>query len=204
MVSLLSAVSGFAAAVPRMKQVPFNTAVPRQLDAGTAAAWVLPGASIPAVSYFLASVRHEPATIGAITVLSDEVSALPVRSRSSRRCCWRRWRRGRTWRSSIRHPLVATAPGCDHGQRTVRHGTGAVASDLASLVPLVTTQGTALAWIARPTTLAAVAAGLGGASDLPRSICGISVVPAPYVPAGLLVLADLGAILVSVATWMCR
>ena len=199
MASLLSAVSGFQAALPRMKAAPFGVGVPRQLDSGTAAGWVKSGEAIPAVSYFLDRVRHEPALIGAITVLSDEVLRAPGSESIITSMLLGALARGLD--TAFLDPASAAGDGTPASITNAAPsvtGTGAMASDLASLVPLISTQGTALAWMGRPTTLAAVAAGLGGASDLPRSICGIGVVPAPYAPVGQLTLVDLGAILVSV------
>jgi hypothetical protein len=182
-----------------MKPAPFNTGVPRQLDAGTAAGWVRPGASIPAVRFFLDSVRHEPATVGAITVLSDEVLRAPGSESIITSMLLSALARGLD--EAFLSPLAAGGDGVPASITNAAPSvawSGSVAADLASLLPLISTPGSALLWFGRPVTLAAVAAGLGGASDLPRSILGISVVPAPSMPAGLLVLADVGAILVSV------
>jgi hypothetical protein len=199
MALLLSAVSGFAAALPKMKAVPFNVGVPRQFDAGTAAGWVKSGEAIPAVSFFLDPIRHEPANIGAITVLSDEVLRSPNTEPLITSMLLGALARGLD--SAFLDPASAGGDGVPASITNAAPSvvwSGSVAADLAELLPLVSTPGSALAWFGRPTTLAAVAAGLGGASDLPRSILGISVIAAPYAPVGQLALVDLGAILVSV------
>ncbi len=198
MALLLSAVSGFAGALPKMKLVPFSTAIPRQLDSGTAAGWVRPGESVPVVKFFLDSVRHEPTSIGGICVLSDEILRASASDALITSMMLGALAKGLD--TALLDPASAGGDGVPAAITASAPSvpwTGSTPADLAALVPLISTPGTALTWLGRPATLAAVAAGLGGASDLPRSILGLGVIPAPSMPAGLLVLADLGAILVS-------
>lgn len=191
----LSKVCAFDQAQSRgMRRVPVATGVPREIDAGTVSAWVRQGHAIPPVKFMFDLLRLHAAILGTLVVLTLEV-----------------------WRTSdavIRDAaIVAMARGTDTAfldptsagdeaeglPPAITFGAPHVDSvgilglgeDLATVLNLVTTAGTGLTWIATPQTFASVAAALGAASDLPRSLLGLPVIYAPYAPARQLTLVDL-------------
>lgn len=193
---LLSQRCAFDMAVPLMRQVPFNLRVPREEDAGTAGAWVRPGAALPAVTFAFDQVVHGPLTVGALVVLSDAVirhgDGARIVSRSLLGAL------ARTLDNFLLHPSAAGAgpipPSLTYGAPMAAGS--ASWNDIAALVGQIQTEGTGLAWVGRPAVLAGLAAVLGGSQGL--SATGVPLIAAPYAPAGMLALIDFGAVTVSV------
>ena len=192
---MFGGVSALEACASRMRRVPFDVGVPRETTTGSGGGWIVDGAAMPVIAYAFDLVRLRPARVGSLFVASDELLRAPQADAVLLAAAL--GGQGRVESDKFLNP-TATASGDQPGSITSTGtsiaNTGDVAADLTSALAAITTPGAGLVWIARPTTFAAVAAAIGSASDLPRSLCGLSTIVAPYAPASLLVLADLAAI----------
>ncbi len=193
---LLSAFDVFESCRSRMRAVPFDLKVPREIGTGSSGSWADEGHPLPIVSNAFDVIALPPRRIGSLTVLSDEL----LRSRRAEALIGRLLlaNYGRTSTAAFLDPSAAVPSGVTvpppitTGAAAVEVTTsGALATDLDALLAAVETSGAGLALIARPAILARVAAAIG----LPLASLGLATIPAPSAPAGLLVLADLAEIL---------
>ena len=81
-----------------------------------------------------------------------------------------------------------------NGAPSVNAALATLREDLSTALSFITTSGVGLTWIARPADLAIIAAALGAASDLPRTLLALPVIRAPYAPKGQITLVDLSAV----------
>jgi len=197
---LLGQHSAFEAARGKMRAVPFDIPVPRDLSTGSGGSWVAPGSPLPAISFMYDTVKLAPARLGSIFVVTDELLRHPqadgVLLQSALAA------QGRAETTAFLDPSSTAsgdAPASITNSGTSIPNTGTLAADLASMLAAIATEGSALCWLARPTTFAMIAASLGSASDLPRSLFGLPTIACPNAPIGQLVLADLAAIAYAVA-----
>ena len=201
-VQLLRGRSVVAQVSPRMQQVPFGQRTVVDATATPLGGWIVEGASMPIGQLaFAAAGPLLPTKAGAAVVVTRELVTVG----------------GPTAEQSIRMTLLSQlaavidrlfldpsiapaggAPGSITNGATAITSSGstaaAIQADLAAMIAAITTSGQGLTWILRPTTAAHVAAALGAASDLPRTLYGLPVALSANSPQQI-VLADLAAVL---------
>lgn len=191
---LLQGLSAFDGARSRMRELPFDVPVPRELEAGTGGDWVGEGIAVPVIAYAFDYLRFRTHFIGAIAVITQELARIQ-RSELTIRDVALNVSARTTDRKFLDPASGATAA----GPASITNGVAPVAwtdaaTTLAELLSRITTSGRGLAWILNPKDAAFIAAGLGAASDLPRTLLGLPVIPAPYAPTGQVTLVDLAEI----------
>jgi HK97 family phage major capsid protein len=191
---LLQGVDAFEAARPRMREIPFNVAAPRELSTGTVGGWVDETTAKPVLSFAFDNVLLPPAVVGGIVVLSDTL----IKDRRTEPLIRDRLLAtlGRTSTRFFLDPTAtATAahPGSITSTGTAITTTANVAGDLASMLAAITTSGAGLTWILSPLDLAFIAANVN-APDVPRTLLGLPVILAPQAPSHQVTLADLSEV----------
>ena len=191
---LLAADSALEAARTRMRELPFAVPTPRESDSGTGGGWVGPTTAISVAKSFLDTVKMKPWLLGSIVVFSDELLRAPNSDPVIRSMVL--GAQGRVESSKFLDPAVAATGGSPasitNGATSVPW-TGNVATDLSNLLDAIETTGKGLALMARPSTLAMLAIGLGA----PLSSLGIAILSCPNAPRRLVVAADLAEIAVA-------
>ena len=173
----------------KMRKVPFNVRVGRQTSSGTAGSRVAEGQAVAAVSFAFDSILLAPEKIQTLIVAENTLLRPEIPGAE------------RTLRETISGNLAATIDrlfldpaeaGSITNGITATPSTGATAAlmttDFGNLLAGITTAGTALVWIMRPTTAARVALTLGASTDLPRSLFGLPVVLSANSPAQITLL----------------
>jgi hypothetical protein len=192
MALLLAGQSAFEACRSRMRELPFNVPVPRQVDGGSGGSWVQEGGGLPVVSYGFDYLKFKPVRCGSVFVASDELLRNPQAEAVLLASALAA--QGRTESDLFLNPSLAAS---GNAPASITFGvpavtaTGNIAADLASVVSAITTSGRGLTWLLRLTDLAAIGAALGAAApDLPRTLLGVPVVLCPNAPAGQVTLVD--------------
>jgi HK97 family phage major capsid protein len=192
---MLGGTSAIEACASRMRRVPFDVPCPRELTTGSGGDWIVEGASMPSIAFAFDTIRLKPARLGSIVVLTDELLRHPHADAVILAAIL--GAQGRTETAAFLSPSsAATAdhPGSITSTGTAIANTGHVAADLASMLAAIASTGSGLAWIASMPTFATIAAAIGSASDLPRSLLGLPTIVAANAPTALLTLADLASI----------
>lgn len=196
-ISQVAKVCGFEQSKVFAHEVSFATGVRRSPDAGSTGAWIGPeGAGIPPVTFAYDLVRLLPRLIGFLAVITIEALRSPraeamLRDTSVAVAA-------KTTDTLFLNPSSAATEfnpaSITNGAPHVNATLATLREDLSTLLSFITTSGVGLTWIARPADLAIVAAALGGASDLPRTLLALPVIRAPYAPKGQITLVDLNAL----------
>jgi HK97 family phage major capsid protein len=184
----------------KAQQVPFFTKVAVDATAAAVGGWVVEGAPMPMESLTFNSIGPLlPMKVGEAVAVTRELVELggPTAEASIRNTVLGRL--AQTIDRLFLDPTIAggvTPASITNGAIAVT-STGstpaAIAADLGAMIAAITTAGAALTWIMKPTTAARVAAALGSASDLPRSLYGLPVVLSKNAGAQI-TLVDLAAI----------
>ena len=191
---LLAGDSALEAARSRMREIPFAVPTPRESDSGSGGGWVGPTSALPVVRSFLDPLKLKPWLLGSIVVLSDDLLRAPNTDPVTRNLLL-----GAQGRSESRMFLDPSVGATDLSPASITHDavsvpwTGNVMTDLINLLDAITTTGKGLALLARPSTLAMLAVGLGA----PLSSLGIAILSCPNAPRRLIVAADLSEIAVA-------
>lgn len=195
-----------AALAPKMRRVPFRTAVPRETGTGTSGAWLGEGAPTPVAATAFDTLSQEAYKAGKIVVLSKELLQLgnPNAERTVRETVMagvaayldaQFLTNTVTLSAGLRPAAITNA-----ATAVVSTGTTAaqINADLAGLLAAVTTAGTGLTWIMKPTTAYRIAATIGGtaAVNVPLSLFGIPLLLSANSPAQI-TLVDAANILYS-------
>ena len=176
---LLAGDSAVEAARHRMRPIPFAVQTPRQLDSGTAGGWIPEGGAIPPVSFLFDALMLKPALVGSIVVFSNVLLRARVAEPTIRDAALAA--HGRAESMVFLDPSVTAVDGlpasitASDGSTEIT-ATSNLADDLRSLIAAISTSGRGLAWLASLKDLAIIAAALGAAADVPRSLLGLPIV----------------------------
>jgi HK97 family phage major capsid protein len=202
--SLLRGLSLVDQVAGKMQRVAYGTTVPVDATAVPVGGWIAEGAPIPMNALSFASVGPlRPAKVAAAIAVTRELISLggPTAERSLTTSLLSQV--AAVIDKLFLDPAVApagAAPGSITNGATEITSSGATAAqiqaDLAAMIAAITTTGKGFTWMLRPTTAAHVAAALGSASDLPRSLYGLPVALSANSPRQI-TLADLAAVLVA-------
>jgi hypothetical protein len=180
----------------RMPSRPFGQSFARELSAGMAGGRIKQGVAMPIKSGIFDTVKFQPSRIGAIVTLTNDVLRMGLGAEAAINTALLGGL-GLAETTEFLDPSVA-ADG--DAPASITHGATLVPWDgnaervLSLMLAAISTPGVGLAWIARPRDLAILAAQLGGAADLPRTLLGLPIIPAPNAPSGQVTLADLAQI----------
>jgi hypothetical protein len=198
--SLLAEVGIFDSLRTRMRRVPFLIPVPRSTSDDAAGEWVGEGRPAPLISNAFDTVALGVRKRRTIWVVAKEL----VRWDRSSEIAVRDVGVGRIAKGTDVAFLDPTIAGTSESPASITFAGTAVTStgttaaqmtaDFGALINAITTSGSGLVWIMRPTTAARVALVLGAAaSDLPRTLFGLPVILSGNSPQQV-TLADLAQI----------
>ena len=212
-IQLLRGLSIVGALESRVRHVPFNTKVPRDVTTVTIGDWVVEGTPIPVAA--LAFDQVGPLALTKVAVIVAITQELAGAGTETALGTIRQSVLGglaATLDTKFLDPAIAAAPGrpasITNGA-TMITSTGstpaAISADLSAMLAALQTSGSPV-WIMKPTTMAVVAGALGNASDLPRTLHALPVIASKTSPAQItlldadtLLLADEGGFDVSVS-----
>lgn len=189
---------------PKLRKVPFNMKVPRDSNSTALGSWAVEGQPIQAVNLTFDSVGPLPPTkVGVLVALTKELLLLGTSTAEATVTRAVLGGLAKQIDTSFLDPAstaVTGRPASITNGATAITSTGAtaaaIATDLGAMLAAITTAGSGLTWIMRPTTMAHVAAALGAASDLPRSLYGLPAILSSNSPAQI-TLVDTSAILLA-------
>ncbi len=196
--TVLEGLSVLAALQPRLRPVPFNTPTPLQIGTGRAGGRIVEGAPTPISRFSFDSFRLLPEKFQVVVVVSRDLLKFgdPNAERTLRIVVFSAlantldtlWLDPAELGSITSGATAITSTGSSAAQIT---------ADLALMVAAITTPGTRLTWIMKPTTMAHLALTLAGAApDLPRTLCGFPVAVSSNSPSQI-VLADLNEVAIA-------